>query len=552
MKQSRISFGLVAICFFMLSTLQTKAQSTVKNVKVETPGTLHNLLGNYVDSVQNLTVSGPLNGKDIGTICDMGALTILNMEDADIVKGGGAYYESWETADSTISMGMFYDCSWLTSITLPKSVTSIDRYAFAFCFGLKSITIPKKVKNIDYSAFLDCINLSKILADSTNLYYTSFEGVLFNKDTTCLIAFPYGKTSQYTIPNGVATIGQGAFYFCMNLTLLTIPESLNKIEYDAFYYCSSLARFIVNKDNPKYCSANGVLFNKDTTLLILCPNGKSAQYAIPNSVRSIESDAFYNCEKLTSIVIPDNLINIDSRTFIGCWSLNKYIVGANNPKFCSKDGVMFNKDTTRIFAYPIKKSSQYIIPSSVKAIGDFAFASSDLTYISVPAGVTSIGQYAFESSINMTLVALGENVKSIGTGAFFYCEKLAKVKCKMKTAPSISSDVFKYVNQNTCKLYIPNGTLSVYSSKSVWKDFKNIIEDAAADVQPIYNNSASVYSANGSVVISINDAASVAIYSLSGKMVYEEANIGKYTEIPLSKGLYIVRVNGISTKVMVR
>jgi len=552
MKKSKTSFGILVMCFFILNTLQLKAQTTEMTLNVVTPGTLSTLLGSYEDSVQNLTVSGPLNGKDIVTICDMRALTVLNMADADIVKGGGAYYETWETADSTISMGMFYECDWLTSITLPKSVTRIDGLAFALCSGLKSMTIPTKVNYLDYSAFLGCFNLSKILADSTNVNFTSFEGVLFNKDTTCLVAFPFAKSSQYTIPNGVSTIGNGAFFYCMNLTLLTMPESLQTIGYDAFSYCTSLAKFIVKKDNPNYCSVSGVLFNKDTTKLVLCPNGKSGQYSIPKSVKTIESGAFYNCDKLTQLAISDSITKIDGSTFIGCWSLSKYSVSNTNPTYCSRDGVLFNKDTTLLVAYPVKKSSQYTIPPSVTAIGDYAFALSGLSYITLPVGITSIGDYAFESSTSMTLVTLGENIKSIGMGAFFYCNKLAKVKCKMTTAPTISSNVFEYVNQNTCKLYVPNGCLSAYSSKNVWKNFTSIIEDAPADVQPIDINLKSVYSVNGNVVISINEAASVTIYSLSGQKVYDNANLGKYTEIPLNKGLYVVRMNGKSTKVMVR
>jgi len=540
------------MCFFILNTLQLKAQTTAMTLKVVTPGTLSTLLGSYEDSVQNLTVSGPLNGKDIVTICNMRSLSVLNMADADIVKGGGAYYETWETADSTISIGMFYECDWLTSITLPKSVTRIDAFAFALCNGLKSMTIPVKVNYIDYTAFLGCFNLSKILADSSNVHYSSFEDVLFNKDTTCLVAFPYAKASQYTIPNGVTTISQGAFFYCMDLTLLTMPESLLNIGNDAFYYCNSLAKFIVKTENPKYCSVNGVLFNKDTTSLVVCPNGKSGQYSIPKSVKTIEFGAFNNCDKLTTLALLDSITNIDASFFIGCWSLSKYSVSNNNPKYCSRDGVLFNKDTTLLVAYPVKKSSQYTIPKSVTTIGDYAFALSGLTSITLPVGITSIGKYAFESSSSMTLVTLGENVKSIGMGAFYYCDKLAKIKCNMKTAPTISSDVFEYVNQNTCKLYVPNGCLSDYSSKSVWKNFTTIIEDAAADVKPIDNNLRSVYGANGNVVISTNDAASVMIYSLSGQKVYENANLGKYTEIPLNKGLYVVRMNGKSTKVMVR
>lgn len=255
-----------------------------------------------------------------------------------------------------IDSAAFFDCSNLESINIPNSIIKIENMAFNGCKSLTTVTIPKSVMDIGETSFIHCTNLGTINVDYLNPNYCSVLGVLFNKTKTELIAFPAGKSatnytipntvtrigswafiscislSSITIPNSVTSIGTRAFMLCANLSSIIIPNSVVNIEFIAFLNCKSLVSIIVDNENPNYTSVNGVLFNKDKTVLLEYPAGKSAtDYAIPNSVSRIETAAFYNCQKLISISIPYSVIDIEDWAFYSCINLNKIQIYKTQP-----------------------------------------------------------------------------------------------------------------------------------------------------------------------------------------------------------------------------
>ena len=128
----------------------------------------------------------------------------------------------------------------MTVVVLPSSVTSVEWLAFAGCSSLSSVTIPGGVTSIGPYAFVDCTSLTSLNVDPANAAYCSIGGVLFNKNSFTLIAYPGGLQGSYSIPDGVTSIEQAAFAECAKLTSVTIPNSVTNIDDGAFLSCSAL------------------------------------------------------------------------------------------------------------------------------------------------------------------------------------------------------------------------------------------------------------------------------------------------------------------------
>ena len=116
--------------------------------------------------------------------------------------------------------------------------------------SLTSVTIPSSVTSIGEGAFDDCTSLTAITVDTHNSFYSSVDGVLFNKSQTTLIQYPGAVAGNYTIPNSVTSIGDGAFDYCTSLTSVTIPNSVTSIGDDAFYSCTNLTSITIPAASP--------------------------------------------------------------------------------------------------------------------------------------------------------------------------------------------------------------------------------------------------------------------------------------------------------------
>ena len=277
-------------------------------IKLDEAGTLPNRIGEskkYL--ITNLKIVGEVNGTDWRIIREMagcdyegektgGKLSILDLSDAKIVKGGSEYvffgYDSSRRYTSNDKLGdyAFYGCSGLTSLTIPSSVTSIGGDAFRDCSGLTSLTIPSSVTSIGSYAFCDCSGLTSL-----------------------------------TIPSSVTSIGNAAFYDCSSLTSLTIPSSVTSIGNVAFYDCSSLTSLTI----PSSVTSIGeAAFSGCSGLTSL---------TIPSGVTSIGEAAFSGCSGLTSLTIPSSVTSIGNYAFKGCSGLTSiYVYPEKLPKLGEK------------------------------------------------------------------------------------------------------------------------------------------------------------------------------------------------------------------------
>ena len=321
---------LLFVMFMLLGCLSIQAANDGLitkqiTIKLDEAGTLPDRISESRKFlITNLKIVGEVNGTDWLLIREMagcdhglgktdGKLSILDLSDAKIVKGGLPYVARLDneqyTSNDELGDYAFYGCSGLTSLTLPSSVTSIGSYAFYGCSGLASLTLPSSVTSIGWYAFEDCSGLTSFTLPSsvTSIGYRAFYGCS-------------GLTSL-TIPSSVTSIGYKAFAYCSGLTSLTLPSSVTSIGDEAFVYCSGLTSLTL----PSSVTSIG------DEAFAYCSGLTSL--TIPSSVTSIGESAFKGCSGLTSLTIPSGVTSIGSYAFYGCSGLTSiYVYLEKTPK----------------------------------------------------------------------------------------------------------------------------------------------------------------------------------------------------------------------------
>ncbi len=414
-----------------------------------TPNGLYNAVSQNAVSIRKLKLKGSIDARDFKTMRDaMPSLTEVDLSDVTIVAYSGTEGTSGDNdityPDNEIPQDAFYipfcqGQNRFKTFVFPSTLKSVGSLAFGDCKYLTTLSIPATVTNVGDRAFNSCNALINV--DANNPNYSSVDGVLFNKKQTELIVCPISKTGTYTIPSSVTNIAAFAFENCNNLTSIIIPSSVTSIASNAFSYCNNITSI-----------------------------------TIPSSVSSIEHGAFYSCGAL---------INVDS----------------NNPNYSSIDGILFNKEQSKLIHCPTSKTGTYtipssvtslgenafsncigltnvIIPSTVNSIGDGAFLHSGLTTITIPESVTAIAPTSFLECYNLASASIPSSVISIGDYVFSDCEKLLSiyVHAIYPVDLTLSYNVFGSVNKNSCTLYVPYGAKDAYSAATQWKDFYNIVE----------------------------------------------------------------------------
>ena len=224
----------------------------------------------------------------------------------------------------------FENCECLAHIKFPENLVSIESYAFGNCDKLTNITIPKGLADIESNAFSGCKNLKEFIVDERNPVYTTCEGVLFDKNMTTLIMYPNGKKGGYVMPDSITTIAHSVFNDRNRLTQITFPAELMAFPYNSFYFCELLSDIMVDKNNPLFSSVDGVLFDKEGCNLLQYPQNKNnTVYTVPDNVVSIMKWTFYNCKRLTKLILPESLRYIDDYTFQSCEQLSEITLPMN-------------------------------------------------------------------------------------------------------------------------------------------------------------------------------------------------------------------------------
>ena len=314
---------LLTAVFMLLGCLSIQAANDdliTKQITInlDKAGTLPNkIASSEMYKITNLKIIGEINGTDWNMIREMagrdnrgygteGKLSVLDLSEAKIVKGGDSYYpgDNCYTSNDEIGEKAFTDCSRLTSLTLPVGITSIGYDAFAYCSGLTSLTLPAGITSIGEYAFSGCSGLTSLNLPAG---ITSIDKYAF---LDCS-----GLTSL-TLPDGITSIGSRAFYGCSGLTSLTLPAGITSIGDDTFYGCSGLTSLTL----PAGITSIGeYAFSGCSGLTSL---------NLPAGITSIDKYAFSGCSRLTSLTLPAGITSIGEFAFSYCSGLTSIYVYA--------------------------------------------------------------------------------------------------------------------------------------------------------------------------------------------------------------------------------
>lgn len=197
-----------------------------------------------------------------------------------------------------------------------------------------------------------------------------------------------------TVSEGLESIGAFAFERCFGLETVILPSSVTAIGEGAFRYCYKLKGISVSGDNPTFSTSDGILFNRDGSVLIQYPTGSTQkEYTVGGTVREIGDWAFNSCSLIERVVISRGVIIIGDSAFSSCGSL-----------------------------------SEAVFPTGITTLGDWSFSACEkLTSPNLPSTLEYIGEGAFYYCILFDTITLPRSLKSLGQRAFSDCAELQSV-----------------------------------------------------------------------------------------------------------------------------
>lgn len=327
----------------------------------------------------------------------------------------------------------FSECSALTSISIPQSITILPDHCFYGCSSLSSISIPQSMKTIGVGVFYECKALSNVILPEG---ITSINNKLF-----------YGceQLESITIPQTTTSIGESAFEGCIGMTTITLPEQLSSIGKCAFKNCSSLLAIHL-PEGVKSLGEN--TFENCSSLNTV---------VLPSNLKSIPKMAFCKCKGLEQLNLPEELVAIDDYAFMDCISLSK----VSMPQNVYRIG---------LGAYRNCSSLKKVIVNDMDAWCGIIFVSQDSNPLFHAQHL-----YSDDDTEIKTLMLSSRRIKDY---TFYKAENISSIYIigDGSIIPEISNHTFGSSCYTWTDLYVPEGKKEEFSNADCWRNFKSISE----------------------------------------------------------------------------
>lgn len=359
--------------------------------------------GDFSYTVENgeVTITGYSGGEDIVMPDTIEGMPVTSIERGGIFAGKQLASVKFPIYLKQIGAYTFADSTIETDITLPDGITAISEGAFLNC-TVDNIFIPASVANMDDAFQEGCI--VNINVSNDNMYYSSENGVLFDKDKKTLIYYPSRKAkSSYIVPDSVLTVESGAFVDCSLDTLMITNASSMKSAFSRCYIENLIIGdgLSVLKGSFYGCSIKSIVLGKNISTIdfgAFSMMGGPSCMEIPDNVKAIKSKAFNIAYSLNEIIIGSGVETIEPQAFYVCEDLERISVSEDNQFYSSdENGILFNKSKSTLIYHPagIDNDGSYTAPNSVTTIESYAFYDNYRINITIPDTVIQINENVF-------------------------------------------------------------------------------------------------------------------------------------------------------------
>ena len=358
-------------------------------------------------------------------------LSLYRGDDPEPVIPGTVVHEGVEYRVTELGAGCFHLGGEV--VTLPDTFDTVSPWAFIDS-EVRVINLPASVQPME--GLYRTYNLQTLTIDPGNPYITVVDNIIYSKDMTVLLAYPYtGPTDVVTIPGlesignfafrytpvevvrigeGVESMGNMVFMDCTELRDVYLPSTMNHTA--NLMTAPNIENIHVSDSNPEMKSVDGILFTKDGKTLMLFPTARTGSYNVPEGVTQLESYSFRD-GSLTTVTLSSSVEYVGGNVFSSSTHQDIF-VDPGNENFKSVDGVLFTKDGRELIAFPSARTGNYEIPTGTESIGSSAFYTCSLDSVFIPSSVKTIGDLAFSYSPNLERVEFESSDVDIGFVAF--------------------------------------------------------------------------------------------------------------------------------------